>query len=673
MDIPCSSIYDQHFQKGMPLTPPPTYVDSLSANPPSYSASEIRPGYDSQIAIVKQDAAGAQSVQMMSYTRLPKAVHPQGAQQAPIMPQVHTPVEYQHPVQQVPYPQPCPQPCPQPYPQPYPQPVAQQAPAQLSKPYPVPQQSNTTHQQVIVTQHRQEVVNVQQAPPVQTVMVVPEVRGPLGESPCLTRCTHCQQKVTTKVIYKAGVVTWLTCFGFVIIGSKRLLCRAALSDCTTMRELLLLSLLAVAWLCGPAAANETEHNANTRVKKPKSSPIKEEKGVLLLNKSNFDQALGKYKQLLVNFHAPLSGESQSLTLEFSKAAEHLKAESSKVRLGMVDISKEKDLAKGAELIKDVSQAEIFVTVEDTVVLGFFEDLQHGGVEAFYTAATDMPDLPFGVTKNKQAFSKYEITKDSVVLFKKSKKSDEFEVSSEVTKEDLIRFVRVREMELVTEYNGTVLFVFIDTDEHRNGRILEYFRVRDVEAPVVRMVNLTNNVQYQIQKEEITSETVTAFCQTYLDGKAKPKLQSEPVPENWDKKPVKELVGSNFEKVGFNEERNVFVMFYAPWCKKCEEFFQLWEKLGKVYEKHESVVIAKIDATANDINILLQQRYPALMFFPAVFSEKVLPYLGERTLEALVEFVENQVELAKAEKSQEEVERKKYIEAQKSKEKTKEEL
>ncbi|KAI1896090.1 hypothetical protein AGOR_G00091220 [Albula goreensis] len=371
--------------------------------------------------------------------------------------------------------------------------------------------------------------------------------------------------------------------------------------------------------------------------------------------------------------------------------------------------------RSAELIKDVSQAEIFVTVEDTVVLGFFEDLQHGGVEAFYTAATDMPDLPFGVTKNKQAFSKYEITKDSVVLFKKSKKSDEFEVSSEVTKEDLIRFVRVREMELVTEYNGTtaakilssvvinhiilfankseehfgenyeafktaatafigkVLFVFIDTDEHRNGRILEYFRVRDVEAPVVRMVNLTNNVQYQIQSEEITSEIVTAFCQTYLDGKAKPKLQSEPVPEDWDKKPVKELVGSNFEKVGFNEERNVFIMFYAPWCKKCEEFFQLWEKLGKVYEKHESVVIAKIDATANDINILLQQRYPALMFFPAVFSEKVLPYLGERTLEALVEFVENQVELAKAEKAQEEVERKKYIEAQKSKEKTKEEL
>ncbi|KAJ8413564.1 hypothetical protein AAFF_G00080710 [Aldrovandia affinis] len=400
-----------------------------------------------------------------------------------------------------------------------------------------------------------------------------------------------------------------------------------------MKELLV-CLLVVAWLCDPVAANQTQGNVNAKVKKAKSSAIKEEKGVLILKKSNFDQALRQHKQLLVNFHEPLSGESQTLSIEFTKAAEHLKAVSFKVHLGVIDVSKEKDLAKelnvtgsqslrlyisgdkqnpvtcpvmnkassiitwlerrngrSAELIKDLNQVEVFVTVENVVVMGFFK----------------------------------------------------------------------------------VLFVLIDTDEHKNGRILEYFRVRDVETPSVRMVNLTDNVQYQMQSEEVTSDKVTAFCQMYFDGKAKPKLQSEPVPKDWDKRPVKELVGSNFEKVAFNEKRNVFILFYATWCKECQEFFQLWEKLGQVYEKHESVVIGRIDATANDINILSQQRYPSLMFFPAVFSEKVVPYLGDRTLEALVQFVENQVELAKDEKAKEEKEREKYIEAQKSQEKIKEEL
>ncbi|KAJ8363932.1 hypothetical protein SKAU_G00127630 [Synaphobranchus kaupii] len=491
-----------------------------------------------------------------------------------------------------------------------------------------------------------------------------------------------------------------------------------------MKELLI-SLLVVAWLCGTAAAaaNQAQGNANTKVKKTKTVAIKEEKGVLVLKKTNFDQALRQHKQLLVNFHAPLSGDSQSLSIEFTKAAEQLKAESFKVHLGVIDVSSEKDLAKElnvtgfaslrlyisgdkqnpvicpvvetassiitwlkrrsgdrAELIKDLAQAESFITVEDVVIVGFYKDLE------------------------------------KVVLFKVSTKSEVYEASSDASKEDLVQFIRVRQMDLVTEYTGMtsakilssvitnhlvlfankseenfgedyevfknaanafigkVLFVLIDTNEHKNGRILEYFQVRAVETPIVRMVNLTDNVQYQMQSEEVTSDKVTAFCQIYLDRKAKPKLQSEPIPKDWDKHPVKELVGSNFEKVSFNEERNVFIMFYSPWSKACRALFELWEKLGKVYEKHESVVIARIDATANDIKILLMQRYPALMFFPSVYSEKAVPYFGDKTIEALVEFVENQVELAKDEKAKEEKERKKYIEAQKEMEKKeKEEL
>uniref|UniRef100_A0A8C9RJB2 protein disulfide-isomerase n=1 Tax=Scleropages formosus TaxID=113540 RepID=A0A8C9RJB2_SCLFO len=404
----------------------------------------------------------------------------------------------------------------------------------------------------------------------------------------------------------------------------------------------------------------------------------------------------------MEFYVPLSGESHSLSLEFVKAAAQLKAESSKIRLGVVDVSKEKDLIKdlnmtgtpslrfymagiivtssdlrtadhiitwlkrktgrSAEPIKDVSQAETFLMAEDLVVLGFFKELDNEKAEVFYAAATDIPNLPFGVTKSRHVFNKYEITTETVVLFKK------YEISTETKKEDLMQFIKVNEMDLVMEYNGTVripctleqvnaisgshailfankseenfdkiygefemaaaefrgkvLFVLINTDEHRNGRMLEYFRVRYSETPLVRIVNLTDNVQYQMQSEEVTVDKVKDHCLTYLDGKAKPKLKSEPIPKNWDKLPVKELVGMNFEKVAFNDNKNVFVMFYAPWCKECQAFFSLWEKLGKVYEKHESVVIARIDSTANDINVLLQERNPSFKFFPAVFSEKV---------------------------------------------------
>ena len=41
--------------------------------------------------------------------------------------------------------------------------------------------------------------------------------------------------------------------------------------------------------------------------------------------------------------------------------------------------------------------------------------------------------------------------------------------------------------------------------------------------------------------------------------SQPKMQSEPIPEGWDTKPVKELVGSTLEKVAFNPDKTVFVL------------------------------------------------------------------------------------------------------------------
>lgn len=80
-----------------------------------------------------------------------------------------------------------------------------------------------------------------------------------------------------------------------------------------------------------------------------------------------------------------------------------------------------------------------------------------------------------------------------------------------------------------------------------------------------------------------------------------------------------------------------------WCGHCKSLAPEYEKLGKNFASVSSIVIAKMDATANEVDhpSVNIKGFPTILFFPATEAgqaKKVVEYDGSRDIEGFTAFL-----------------------------------
>ncbi|KAJ6730489.1 PROTEIN DISULFIDE ISOMERASE-LIKE 1-2 [Salix viminalis] len=195
-------------------------------------------------------------------------------------------------------------------------------------------------------------------------------------------------------------------------------------------------------------------------------------------------------------------------------------------------------------------------------------------------------------------------------------------------------IRTKYQELAGQHKGDGL-VFLLGDIEASQGALQYFGLREDQVPLV-VIQTTDGQKYL--KANLESDQIAPWLKEYKEGKVPAFKKSEPIPEVNDE-PVKVVVADSLGELVTNSGKNVLLEFYAPWCGHCQKLAPILEEVAISYQSDADVLIAKLDATANDIpsDTYDVKGFPTIFFRSA--TGKLVQYEGDRTKQDMIDFIE----------------------------------
>ncbi|RLN96359.1 hypothetical protein BBJ28_00007918 [Nothophytophthora sp. Chile5] len=356
-----------------------------------------------------------------------------------------------------------------------------------------------------------------------------------------------------------------------------------------------------------------------------------------------------------------------------------------------------------KIVETAEELEEIKAVNDVVVFAVV-DAEEGDARSLLEKVADADDLAVYVASTSTDITEDAAAVNKVVLYKKFDEGKAV-YEGEFEKEALAEFVKANSLPLVIMFSqekAPMIFggdmtehvlAFVDTSKdyvagieaalktpakankgkllhvimpHTEKRIVDYFGLKEEEMPAVMLVNMAGGMKkygfdYKgddlvAKVEDGLAEDLTAFEQRYFAGEVTPLLKSAEHEDDSDEA-VKVIVGKEFEERVVNNEKDVLLEFYAPWCGHCKALAPKYEELAEAFADVESIMIAKMDATENEVDHpgVDVRGFPTLLFFPAKDKQNPVVYEGARDVEGLTEFLKTNAQKFELEGSEHGVE------------------
>jgi len=332
------------------------------------------------------------------------------------------------------------------------------------------------------------------------------------------------------------------------------------------------------------------------------------------------------------------------------------------------------------LITSESQLTEFKTADKVVLVGYFAADDKTSNTTFSEVAEEHRDsYAFGATSDTALAEAEGVKVPSIVLYKTFDEGKNT-FTEKFTKDAIAEFAKTASTPLIGEVGPEtyatymaagipLAYIFAETADERESLaktlkpIAELFKGKvnfaTIDAgqfgqhagnlnlevgkwPAFAIQDTVKNMKYPFsiagKVAELSEKAIGAFVKDFVAGKVEASVKSEPIPEKQEAGTVTVVVAKNYQDVVIDNDKDVLLEFYAPWCGHCKSLAPKYEELAGFYASHaDKVVIAKVDATANDVPDEIQG-FPTIKLFKAGSKTEPITYSGSRSVEDLAKFI-----------------------------------
>ena len=100
------------------------------------------------------------------------------------------------------------------------------------------------------------------------------------------------------------------------------------------------------------------------------------------------------------------------------------------------------------------------------------------------------------------------------------------------------------------------------------------------------------------------------------------MKTETAPENTGKD-VLDVVSTTMDKTVYNSARDIFILFYKPDCRYCQELMPVWEELGKALAG-EDVDVLRMNLKTNEIPPEFKMEFQVKEYPTIFFKVRKIP-------------------------------------------------